>query len=430
MYQHYLLPLFCLLQIPALLLAEDPDDSRIWRNEVYQKGIKTVIFKKNGVENSTPVLKLGGSTKLKLSFDKLSHKVADYKFTIQHCTPDWRASDLSTSQYIDGINSGFINNYDHSFNTYHDYVHYWFTFPTRNMKPKIPGNYILKVYKSGNKENLILTRRFFVVENKVSTEGEVKRATFVRYRDYKHEVDFQINYQNLSKVSNPLREFLVVIRQNERWDNAIVGLKPSYVQGKKLIYDYDEKNLFNAGNEFRTFDITSLKQARRGVKTLKLDSFYQAHLLKDEDRSFKSHTTHDDLNGSRIIHSKSGQKPQLQADYVSVNFYLKANLALEENQGIFVFGGLSDWMVRDKFQMKFYPEQKVYHQSVLLKQGYYDYKYVVASNYGENINARKIEGSHYETENDYTIFVYFRSPFLNTYKLVGLERLNSGIVDD
>lgn len=424
-YQRLLFSIFTLCLISLTVSGEDKD--KVWRNQVYKPGIKSVILNKNGVENSMPILKLSGSTKVRLSFDHLSNEIQDFQYTIQHCTPDWRESDLNSGQYIDGITNGLIQNYNHSFNTYHDYVRYTVTFPSRSMKPKIAGNYILKVYKNGNEDNLVLTRRFFVLNRKVSTTGQVKQATLVKYRDYKHELDFSVNYQNLSQVSNPFEEIQVVLRQNQRWDNAIYGLEPSFVEGKKLIYDHQEKNVFNAGNEFRPFDIRSVQYTRRGVNTLKLDSFYHAHLQVDEDRSYKSHTSYKDINGSRIITKKSSNKPKLEGDYVQVHFYLDANPSLSDNEGIYVFGGLSDWQIRKRFKMEYHAKDEVYHTSVLLKQGYYDYKYVTASNYGTNINAKAIEGSHFETENDYTIFVYFRSPFLNTFKLVGMKRLNSGI---
>ncbi len=422
----FLTIIFC--QWSLVGLAEEED--KVWRNQIYKPGIRSVMLKKNGVENSMPILKLDGGTKISLSFDHLSNEIKDYQYTIQHCTPDWRASNLNTGQYIKGISNGIIQNYNHSINTYHDYVRYTVTFPSRSMKPKIAGNYILKVYEKGDEENLVLTRRFFVLNEKVTTKGQVKQATLVKYRDYKHELDFSVNYQKLANVSNPFEQIQIVLRQNQRWDNAIYGLEPSFVEGKRLVYDHQEENVFNAGNEFRPFDIRSVQYTRRGVHTLKLDSFYHAHLQVDEDRSYKSHNSYSDINGSRIITRKASNKPKLECDYVQVHFYLDANLSLGSNEGIYIFGGLTDWQIWDRFKMKYNKEEELYYNSVLLKQGYYDYKYVKASNYGTDISAKAIEGSHFETENDYTIYVYFKSPFLNTFKLVGMSRLNSGINED
>lgn len=429
--QPYLKKWFCrslsvVILICYVFLAK-ADDDQIWRNEIYDGNVHTVLFNKKGVKNSVPVLKLGGNTKLQLSFDYMGNETQDFQYTIQHCTVNWRTSDLNAGQYIEGINNAFVKQYEHSINTYKSYVHYSLPVPTRNMQPKMSGNYILKVYKNGNKDNLVLTRRFFVLDEKVETNGEVKQATYAEYQDSKHEVDFNVNYQNLDNVSDPFREIQVVVRQNERWDNAIYGLKPSYVQGEKLIYDHDEKNLFNAGNEFRPMDLRSVKVPRRGINHIELDSFYRAHLSVDESRSYKSHLSYDDINGSRIMALKGENKPHVKGDYLEANFYLKGDINLGENQAIYVFGGLSDWQIRDRFKMGYDEEEGIYYTSALIKQGYYDYKYVVASPYGSEINARKIEGSHFETENDYTVFVYFLSPFQKIYKLVGMKRLNSGI---
>ena len=283
--------------------------NQVWKDSVYKQGIRTVILNKTGSMKSYPVIELNQGS-VTLEFDNMENKIKDYQYTIVHCDPGWKASNISSQSYIDGMNTGFFEDYQHSFNTYHDYVHYSLTIPNSTMKPKISGNYILKVFEDGNQENLVLTKRFYVVEDKVNITGKARQATYARYRDYKHEVDFTANYQDLKDVSNPFDQFEVMIKQNGRWDNVIRGLKPSYIEGKKLIYDHDEENLFNAGNEFRPLDMRSQNYSGRGVRKLILDSFYNAHLNVDESRSYKSHISYNDNNGSRIIVTKGTNKPR------------------------------------------------------------------------------------------------------------------------
>jgi hypothetical protein len=56
--------------------------------------------------------------------------------------------------------------------------------------------------------------------------------------------------------------------------------------------------------------------------------------------------------------------------------------------------------------MKYDSASKQYKSRQLIKQGWYDYQYIVKS---PTKPEYYIEGSHFETENLYEIFVYYRS---------------------
>ena len=65
-----------------------------------------------------------------------------------------------------------------------------------------------------------------------------------------------------------------------------------------------------------------------------------------------------------------------------------------------------------------------YFNSLFLKQGVYDYTYVWVDKTGKpDINA--LEGSYFETENDYQILVYYRPSGSRWEELVGYRLLNS-----
>lgn len=414
-----------IILFPLFMSAQSKET--IGLSKVYDEGINTVRFHKEGEPRSYPIFKLGGKP-LTLSFDKFSRDVINYQYTIEHCTPDWQVSNLNSQIYLKGMQSAFIDKHRQSQNTYVNYINYELQFPNRKMQPKIPGNYVLKVFKNDNESEPVLTQRFFVASDKVNINTNLQQANFPQYRDSHQELDFQINYQGLENVSDPFEQFQVVVLQNGRTDNAIEGLKPKYIEGKTLIYDYEEENLFKGGNEFRPLDLRSLNFGGQGVRKLKLDSIYTAHLTVDENRAFKTHTDYNDNNGWNLILSANQESAAFTGAYISTYFYLDANPGLKEDEAIYVYGGLSNWQIQPEFKMEFLPDKGVYYTNVLLKQGYYDYKYAISKGSGKgSINTQRLEGSHFETENRYLVLVYFKDPFRNIFKLVGYQKVNSGI---
>ena len=411
------------MQLGPYSITAQERDGKVWRDSVYQDDIHTVRLYQQGNPRSYPLHELGGAP-LMLSFDKFSNSINNYTYTIEHCSPTWQSSGLSSQIYLSGMRRAYINQYQHSFNTYYNYVHYTLQFPNRDMKPKIPGNYILKVYEDD--DQLVITRRFYVAANKVNISANLQQANLPQYRDSRQEVDFTINYQGLKNVSEPFQQFQVVIRQNGREDNAIRGLKPRYVEGKTLIYDYQEKNLFKGGNEFRPLDIRSLDYGGQGVRKIQLDSAFTAHLNVDESRAYQTHLNYNDNNGRNLTLTSNRDQPNLKAAYVSTYFYLDANPSLKANEAIYVFGGLSDWQIKERYKLQYLPDKGVYYANMLLKQGYYDYKYAISKGPGHKVNTQRLEGSHFETENEYIILVYFKDPFRNIFKLIGVKTIKNG----
>lgn len=419
--------IFRYLSIICLFYAFIPtvEGDEILKDSVHNSSIKSVQFHKTGVETSYPILKMSEDETLTLKFDQMNIKGKNYGFTIIHCTPDWKPSNISKSQYIEGMQTDYLDQFQNSRNTFIPYLHYSLRFPSRNMKPSMSGNYVLKVFEQGNPEKVILTKRFYVVNHQVKVTGEVVRATYARYRNTHHEIDFEVNYKGLN-VSDPFKEISVKIRQNWRWDNTIEGLKPSHVNNKQLIYDYEQENLFLAGNEYRRFDTRSVKYSKVGVQKVELDSFFHAYLRLDEGRSFKTHINREDINGQYYIRAENANEHHLGSDYVDVNFFLDPEYSLKPDEAIYVFGSLTNWQILPEFQLEHLAKQDVYHTNALLKQGFYNYHYTVAPKGSQKGDITKIEGSHFETENDYNLFVYYKDRFRGIHKLVGLETMKSG----
>jgi len=399
----------------------------IFRNEdwVYAKNIKTVQLREKSFELSDPLIKLNSDQQLLLSFDDLDAVYKTYNYTFIHCTADWEPSDLSPSDYLKGFTEDIITDYKNAFNTVQPYIHYNITFPNDNIKFSRSGNYILKVYADGDPDKYIISRRFMIFDEKVSIDAQIRPASNVTFRNYKQQVNFTINHRGYD-ITDPYDGIHVVITQNNRWDNAITKLQPLFVKEDQLVYDYDgDDNIFAGGNEFRNFDIKSLVVHSERIVSITTDSLKNnVYIANDERRSFKRYTLIQDINGKYVVKIQQGNDSEREADYAFVHFFLPFDFPVTDGN-LYVFGALSDWECKDENRMKYDYDRKGYAAVLYVKQGYYNYEYVLLKDNQPAADDTFIEGMHYETENEYTIYVYHHAVATSYDQLVGIKKINS-----
>lgn len=386
----------------------------------YNTNISSVVINKEGFELSSPIILLNSEERIGVSFDELNAQQKDYYYTIIHCDASWKESDLLPQEYIQGFADLQITQYNYSINTLQSYTHYSFSFPNESFKITKSGNYILKVYPSGESDKVILSRRFYVIENIVSVNGKVKQATPIEQRNYQQEVDFSIDKQGFD-IADVYMNLKVMITQNGRYDNAIKNIQPRLISGDILSYDYDDINIFNGGNEFRHFDIKSIRYNSDRVRKIITDSaLWHIYLHPDNKRQFHVYSKDYDINGRYLIKNEDRPNSEIESDYVWVHFSLPYDYPSIEGS-FYVFGGLTRWDFLPEAKMIYNYRTKSYEAKLLCKQGYYNYEYVFLRN-GENIGDETIvEGNHTDTENEYFIWVYYREPGGSYDRLIGFK---------
>lgn len=392
-----------------------------YENAVYSKNIKTVQLHDAAFELSSPIIALGSSQQLKLSFDDLEGGLKNYHYTAIHCDANWEPSRLNQFEYLDGYMENNITDYQFSFNTLQKYTHYNLFFPNQNMRITKSGNYILKVYLDNNPNNAMITRRFMVAEEQINISAQSKQPSIIDDRNYKQEIDFIIHHQNY-EIADPFGDLKIVMMQNDRVDNAIIGLKPVFVKNNELVYDYDRENVFTGGNEFRNFDIKSLRYQSEFIKDVRRDSLTNhVYLTTSEKRTFKRYYSDRDINGKYLVKIQEGRNSEIEADYTWVHFFLAMDNPVSGGE-IYILGGLSDWSFKDEFKLKYNFKRFGYEAQIYLKQGYYNYQYVLLEDRQQKGDEAFIEGTHFETENDYTILAYHRSRGTNYDRLIGVKK--------
>lgn len=418
----YLLILFAVLLSSFYSFGQD--ENVVFENEIFNTNILTPLLHTENNPMSNPIIHLGTEEKLQLSFDDFSEDLQDYYYTIVHCNSDWTLSDLMQSEYIDGFFENRIEDYEFSFNTLQKYTHYNLVFPENYLKPLLSGNYIIKVFVNNNPKEVVLTRRFMVLDEKLNISSNVKRATLIDDREYKQEIDFTISHYNVY-VANPYSDIKVVIKQNNREDNSITNLQPLFVKQDQLIYNYESENTFEAGNEFRHFDIKSIRYQSERIKEISSDSNnINVKLLTDISRSFEEFISIPDINGEFLINKQEAWNSETEAEYIKVNFSLLENRKISYGD-IYLIGRFTDWKIKEDYKLQFNEISRRYECIALLKQGYYNYLYIVQDHSNIQTNLTFIEGSHYQTKNDYYIYVYYREIGKNYEQLIGFKKTSS-----
>ena len=399
-------------------------DNSIKENKVFNENINTVQLYQNGDPLSYPIIYLNSQTKLNLNFDDFNEEIQEYNYTIIHCNTDWTPSDLMQSEYIDGFFENRIEDYEFSFNTLQKYTNYNLLFPEEYLSPTISGNYIISVFTNKSPNKVVLNRRFMVLEEKLNISTNIKRATLINDRSYKQEIDFTINHPNLF-ISNPYTDIKVVLRQNNREDNSIKNLQPLFIKTDQLIYNYESKNTFEAGNEFRHFDTKSIRyQSERIRKITEENNNINVILFHDISRSFEEYLSIPDLNGNFLINKQEAWNTKTEAEYVKVHFSLLENRRISYGN-IYLIGRFTDWKIDEKYKMIFNENTRRYECNSLLKQGYYNYLYLLKENESNRTSLSFIEGNHYQTKNDYYIYIYYREIGTNYDQLIGYIKTSS-----
>ena len=381
--------------------------------------IKTVIFRPAIANSYTPIAKLG--TPLVISFDDTEADEKDYYYKIEHYNYDWTKSQLLTSEFINGYEEDRIRDYENSFNTLQYYTHYKFTIPNKVTEIKISGNYVLSVFDDD--DTVVFTRRFVLYESKVDVGVRVVRTHDISTIQQKQSVEFVVHHQNLH-INNPKEEIKITILQNENWQTAKSGFTPMYFKNNQLIYKYNKETSYWAGNEFWNFENKSVRNSTVAIANVALgDEIYHTYLYTNLERIDKAYTYYPDVNGNFVVRNINGKGTELEADYTWVHFYLES---LEDLDGkeVYVSGAFNNWQLNAQNLMTFNDDSQLYEAKILLKQGFVNYQFLTKDE-NRNLSNHDVDGSYFQTENQYTVLVYYRKFGSRYDRVIGLGNGNS-----
>jgi hypothetical protein len=431
MKNHFLILLiFLLFLVSALFLSfrHAPVDQEImYTDHIYDPDIHTVLFYRGTFSNSYPVIFLENQVPLTLEFDEIlpiEEAQSDLQVDFISCDHNWQPTFMIPIEFFEGFTQDQIFDYRFSENAKTNYAHYTYSFPKEGTRFKMSGNYLVKVSRSYGKQEVVLTRRFVVAERMCSIGlSRMLNARIERQR--LDELAFTVTPSSRLKIYNPANDLIVKVMQNWRWDNAVDGMRPRFQGNGQFEYIIDELNYtFPGGNEFRFHDNRSTQFFSESVKDIsETEDMYYVTLFADEPRLKNTYSSRPDLNGNYIIDIQEYNFPDYEADYVTNTFKLYAPEPLP-NHKVYVFGGFSLWQPQPSCMMIYDTVARRYEADILMKQGYFDYKYVAVDNATGRVDETVFEGKAFDTENYYTVLVYYRAPTDRYHRLVGYQPIN------
>jgi len=396
---------------------------------IYMSNIRTPQLYQAGNQLGYPVLQLNGNDQVELHFDDLDGDVKNYYYTYQLCNADWSPAVVSVFDYIRGFGQVRIANYQMSSVALTRYTHYQALLPDPNCLPIHSGNYLLKVFLDADTSKLAFTRRLLVVDKKVSGAAQLLQPLNYDLARTHQRLLFKLNVSGINPT-NALDQIRVVVLQNLRWDNAIRDIKPTFVVGNTLEYNNTGDDIvFPGGSEWRWVDLQSFRYQSDRIATVNYGkTATEVFLRPDGDRSRQPYLFYKDYDGAYFTQTTESINPYFQTDYATVHFYfVPPDHSPWPDKDLYVLGQFTGGGLNDSTRMVFNAEKGRYERSFLLKQGFYNYGYVTMdrADPAKGPSFEGTEGNHIETENTYTILVYYRAPGARADDLVGLLSANS-----
>ena len=389
-------------------------------NICFSPRIRTLQVKVDGEWGKPSVMLLSQGHGVEISFDDLQAQYERYTYTITHCNADRTPSDLLTSDYMTGFAEQRIDDYEPALGTEVKYCHYWLNLPNRDTQLLVSGNYRVDIFEDGEDEP-VAQACFSVLEPRVGVDIDVTANTDIDTFDSHQQVNFTVNHRGYA-MSNPLTELKYIVMQNRRWDNHVENLRPTLMQVDRLIFNHNRALIFDAGNEYRRFEMLDEYVPTMRVEHMEFDGDYYHAVLYDDAQRI-NYLYDEDQNGRYLVRNGDNVENDTESDYFFTHFTLK--MPKVAGGEVYLFGDLTNNRMEERYKMEYNLIDHQYELVVPLKQGSYNYMYMFKRDDEEVGLTRPCEGDFHLTENEYEVYVYHR-PFGERYdRLVGFRKIKS-----
>lgn len=386
-------------------------------NQIFHYAFQTLKVSEEDDFLATPVIRLGADTHIIISFDKIADDIDHLRYRILHCNYDWQPSGLLESEYVDGFNIAPVDDYAFSCNTFVHFVNYRITLPNSDMVPLVSGNYLLQIFDEQEPDHTLLQTRFCVSEEKVIINGDVSSITDRGVNEDYQQLQLIIDRLGY-KVQNPISDIIITVEQNDDATTLRRLPPPLRMDGERLIYEHLPQLIFEGGNEFRRFETSAVPYPGMNLDSIRFDDgVYHAYITPDVPR-VNNYIYDQTQHGRYLVRHINATDSDLGADYVTTHFELQ----VPEQPGaeIFVQGEMTEAWPPERKKMTYNNDIRAYTLTIPLKQGAYNYQYVLRSASDGVTSPKAIEGNHFQTRNKYTVKVYLRTIGSRGDKLIGV----------
>ena len=393
--------------------------------KIYRNNIRTAQFYPVGNQSGLAVYRLNSSDRLELEYDDMDGDYKNYFYTLVLCDYNWQPANLNVLDYIKGFTQNRISTYRYSSIAYARYTHYQAFLPDNSSLPTRSGNYLLKVYLNGDTAQLAFTKPLLVVEQRASVSATVVQPMLPQIFNTHQRLRFIATLQGINSFS-AAQQVKAVVLQNNRWDIAQKDIPPTFVRGSNLEFNSESMAVFPAGKEWRWLDLRSFRLQSDRVDSGVYDkNRAELYLKPDGSRGGDRYIYYPDYNGSFYITTYESINPLWQGDYANIHFsFVPPAGQPYTNADLYLAGGFTGYQYSDQWKMRYNEAAGNYQIVVPMKQGYYNYTYVTQQTQPP-YERKDYEGGHWETENAYTILIYYKSLTDRNDQLIGISSVNS-----
>lgn len=420
-YQLFLFKRLIILFIVNLLSIEC--FSLSYNTQVFTPNIKSLRAIVSDDSLSYPILKNGSGQYIIISFDELSHQTKNYSYRIIHCENDWSPSNgLDEIDYLKGFNNNSIEKSYQSINTTVLYTHYSFDIPNDDISLLLSGNYVAEIFDSSNQDSIVGRVCFSISEDASIVSGKITPNTELEVNTKYQKLEFDLDCSSFA-VSSPNDQLKIIVRQNGRIDNQVLVSEPTFSEGS--VFHYKNSTLiFEGGNEYETIDFSDHYNFSGSIENIRyVQPYYCVKTIQSTSENFSSYKYKRDVNGKFLIHEQKASDNS-DIDYSLVNFVFKPKDLFLDGY-LYILGNFDNNKLNNECKMTYNPQKQLYEKTLLLKNGGYNYLYIFVPSGTSKGTLYRTSGNHWETENDYQVFVYYR-PFGSSYdRLIDYTIVNS-----
>jgi hypothetical protein len=373
--------------------------------------VGTVLLYAGTREVNPPIIALGGG-QLTLAFDLIASEGRPLSVHYYHADRNWNRR-LLPIEFIDGFARADLIDYSLSQLSDVPFVHYEHTFPGPDMRFTVSGNYVVRVSEQGREDEVLFERPFFVAEDRIGTELAVDAVTVPGRGGLTLQPILRLPAS--ADVAAQAFGLDVCFARDGRYGSARCTDQPQRFDPSVLTFLLQPYNAFEPIADTYVLDLRDLEASTQIAQTDRAASPPRV-VLEPDAAAFPADDLDPLLAGQSVVSTaRVTGDPDLSAEYVAVTFRF---IPPDEQplSAVFLEGSWSGW-ARPVEPMRWIASDRLYEQTMLVKQGQHEYRYVSPDARLERARV----GVLGRREQIFTGFVYFRDPQLQTDRLISAQ---------
>lgn len=380
--------------------------------------IKSLQYYSNQNVTKLPVLRINSTDALTINFDVEAEEEPSFNIKFKFCNANWEPYD---NLLLEGIGENtHYNPYVERLPITTQGAEYFVreTYPNRDVKFLNSGKWMFFIVDSFDEDIIYNWGQFYVVEQMINLKADFQKWRREGGISDNNAVDRVINLKTRFTLFDSLSTFRVQhveIVKNLEVNYPIIIDKNAFAKNRG--YEWDGANNYEfvirdlePGNEYRQINIRNRNKYQYPKTRAHFDGIEYSRFYQLGDRDF---------NGGFKLLNRNNE----YSDYLVTSFEFKPHKKIYED--IFIVGSFNNWEVLPWYKLD--NKNDLYKISLELKRGIYDYQFVTGSINGdevEEIDWRIFEGNYWDTENVYSIFLYYKSPEKGEYdKIIGFKQI-------